>query len=48
VGGVVGGGFLTGSPRGAIIMETDPRRLLERLQAYTPLDSEKLMGRTHR
>jgi uncharacterized protein (TIGR00730 family) len=44
----VGEGFLTEAHRGAIIMETDPRRLLERLQAYTPLDSEKLMGRTHR
>jgi uncharacterized protein (TIGR00730 family) len=41
-------GFLTREHRGAIIMEADPRRLLERMQAYTPLDSEKLMGRTHR
>ena len=41
-------GFLTEAHRGAIIMETDPRQLLERLQAYTPLDNEKLMGRTHR
>jgi uncharacterized protein (TIGR00730 family) len=41
-------GFLTGEHREAIIMEADPRRLLERMQAYTPLDSEKLMGRTHR
>jgi uncharacterized protein (TIGR00730 family) len=41
-------GFLTEAHRGAIIMETDPRQLLERLQAYTPPDSEKLMGRTHR
>jgi uncharacterized protein (TIGR00730 family) len=41
-------GFLTADHRGAIIMETDPRRLLERMQAYTPPDSEKLMGRTHR
>src|SRR5215210_6489089 len=37
-------GFLTEAHRGAIIMETDPRQLLERLQAYTPLDNEKLMG----
>ena len=41
-------GFLTEEHRGAIMMETDPRRLLERMQAYTPPDSEKLMGRTHR
>jgi uncharacterized protein (TIGR00730 family) len=41
-------GFLTEAHRGAIIMETDPRRLLDRLQASTPPDSEKLMGRTHR
>ena len=41
-------GFLTEEHRGAIIMETDPRQLLERMQAYTPPESEKLMGRTHR
>jgi uncharacterized protein (TIGR00730 family) len=41
-------GFLTSEHRGAIIMETDPRRLLERMQAYTPQEGEKLMGRTHR
>ena len=41
-------GFLTEEHRGAIIMETDPRRLLEHMQASTPPDSEKLMGRTHR
>jgi uncharacterized protein (TIGR00730 family) len=41
-------GFLTEQHRGAIIMETDPRQLLNRMQAYTPLESEKLMGRTHR
>jgi uncharacterized protein (TIGR00730 family) len=41
-------GFLTEEHRGAIIMETDPRRLLERMQAYTAPESEKLMGRTHR
>jgi uncharacterized protein (TIGR00730 family) len=41
-------GFLTEEHRTAIIMEADPRRLLERMQANTPLDSEKLMGRTHR
>jgi uncharacterized protein (TIGR00730 family) len=41
-------GFLTEEHRGAIIMESDPGRLLERMQAYTPPESEKLMGRTHR
>jgi uncharacterized protein (TIGR00730 family) len=41
-------GFLTEEHRSAIIMETEPRRLLERMQAYTPPASEKLMGRTHR
>jgi uncharacterized protein (TIGR00730 family) len=41
-------GFLTEEHRSAIIMETDPSRLLERMQAYTPPESEKLMGRTHR
>ena len=41
-------GFLTEEHRGAIIMETDPRRLLEHMQASTPPDSKKLMGRTHR
>jgi uncharacterized protein (TIGR00730 family) len=41
-------GFLTSEHRGAIIMETDPRQLLQRMQAYTPQEGEKLMGRTHR
>jgi uncharacterized protein (TIGR00730 family) len=41
-------GFLTEEHRSAIIMETDARRLLERMQAYTPPEGEKLMGRTHR
>jgi uncharacterized protein (TIGR00730 family) len=41
-------GFLTEEHRSAIIMETEPRRLLERMQAYTPPESKKLMGRTHR
>src|SRR5215212_5844844 len=41
-------GFLTEAHRGAIIMETNPRQLLDRLQASTPPNSEKLMGRTHR
>jgi uncharacterized protein (TIGR00730 family) len=41
-------GFLTEEHRDAIIMESDPRRLLERMQAYTPPGGQKLMGRTHR
>ena len=41
-------GFLTEEHRGAIIIQTDPRRLLEHMQASTPPDSKKLMGRTHR
>jgi uncharacterized protein (TIGR00730 family) len=41
-------GFLTQEHRSAIIMEADPQRLLEHMQASTPPDSKKLMGRTHR
>jgi uncharacterized protein (TIGR00730 family) len=41
-------GFLTQEHRGAIMMEADPRVLLQRMQAYTPPEGEKLMGRTHR
>jgi uncharacterized protein (TIGR00730 family) len=41
-------GFLTEMHRQHIIVESDPRRLLERMRAYTPPESEKLMGRTHR
>jgi uncharacterized protein (TIGR00730 family) len=41
-------GFLTDLHRHAIIVETEPRRLLERLRAYTAPEGEKLMGRTHR
>jgi uncharacterized protein (TIGR00730 family) len=41
-------GFLTQEHRGAIMMEADPRLLLQRMQAYTPPEGEKLMGRTHR
>src|SRR3954468_6483061 len=40
-------GFLTEEHRGTIMVEADPRRLLEQMQAYSPPDSEKLMGRTH-
>ena len=41
-------GFLTEAHREAIIMEADPRRLLEQMQAYTPPEGQKLMGRTNR
>jgi uncharacterized protein (TIGR00730 family) len=41
-------GFLTEGHRHAIIVESEPSRLLERMQAYTAPESEKLMGRTHR
>jgi uncharacterized protein (TIGR00730 family) len=41
-------GFLTQEHREAIMMEDDPRLLLQRMQAYTPPEGEKLMGRTHR
>jgi uncharacterized protein (TIGR00730 family) len=41
-------GFLTEAHRHHIIVESDPRELLERMRAYTPPESEKLMGRTHR
>ncbi len=41
-------GFLTEAHRQAIIVESDPGVLLERLRAYAPLEGEKLMGRTHR
>jgi uncharacterized protein (TIGR00730 family) len=40
--------FLTAEHRDAIIIEVDPRKLLERMHAYTPPASEKFMGRTHR
>jgi uncharacterized protein (TIGR00730 family) len=41
-------GFLTDVHRHAIIVETEPRRLLDRMRAYTPQEGEKLMGRTNR
>jgi uncharacterized protein (TIGR00730 family) len=41
-------GFLTDPHRHAIIVESKPDRLLERMRAFTPAESEKLMGRTHR
>lgn len=41
-------GFLTDAHRDAIAVETDPHRLIARLRSFTPLEGEKLMGRTHR
>jgi uncharacterized protein (TIGR00730 family) len=41
-------GFLTEPHRHAIVVETSPGLLLERMRAYTPPEGEKLMGRTHR
>jgi uncharacterized protein (TIGR00730 family) len=41
-------GFLRDTHRDAIIVESDPRALLERMRAFTPAEGEKLMGRTHR
>jgi uncharacterized protein (TIGR00730 family) len=44
----VGEGFLTEAHRNAIMVDTDPLRLIERLRSFTPLEGERLMGRTHR
>lgn len=41
-------GFLTEAHRNAIVVESTPARLLDRMRAYTPPEGEKLMGRTHR
>lgn len=41
-------GFLTESHRHAIIIESEPERLLQRMHAYTPPEGEKFMGRAHR
>jgi uncharacterized protein (TIGR00730 family) len=41
-------GFLTDIHRHAIMVESDPRTLLDRMRAYTAPEGEKLMGRTHR
>jgi uncharacterized protein (TIGR00730 family) len=41
-------GFLTEMHREAIMLESEPVRLLDRLRAYSPPEGEKLMGRTHR
>jgi uncharacterized protein (TIGR00730 family) len=41
-------GFLTEGHRHAIMVESDPGRLLQRMRAYTPPEGIPLMGRTHR
>ncbi|HEX6433533.1 MAG TPA: TIGR00730 family Rossman fold protein [Gemmatimonadales bacterium] len=41
-------GFFTEAHRDAILVESTPGKLLERMRAYSPPESEKLMGRTHR
>ena len=41
-------GFLTEVHRNAIILESEPQRLLERFRLYTPPAGAPLMGRTHR
>lgn len=41
-------GFLTEAHRDAIIVESDPVKLLQRMHAYTAPEGERLMGRTNR
>jgi uncharacterized protein (TIGR00730 family) len=41
-------GFLTEAHRAAIMVESDPRRLLERMRKHAPMEGDRLMGRTHR
>lgn len=41
-------GFLTEAHRNAIIVESSPRPLLERMRTFTPSEGEKFMGRTNR
>jgi uncharacterized protein (TIGR00730 family) len=41
-------GFLTEAHRNAIIVESSPGPLLERMRAFTPSEGEKFMGRTNR
>jgi uncharacterized protein (TIGR00730 family) len=41
-------GFFTEAHRDAILVESDPEKLLDRMRAYAPPEGEKLMGRTHR
>ncbi len=41
-------GFLTEAHRNAIIVESSPGALLQRMRAFTPSEGEKFMGRTNR
>jgi uncharacterized protein (TIGR00730 family) len=41
-------GFLTEDHREMIVVDSDPKRLVDRLRAYAPAEGERLMGRTHR
>jgi len=41
-------GFLTEAHRNAIIVESSPGALLERMRAFTPSEGEKFMGRANR
>jgi uncharacterized protein (TIGR00730 family) len=41
-------GFFTEAHRDAILVESNPGKLLKRMKAYSPPEGEKLMGRTHR
>jgi uncharacterized protein (TIGR00730 family) len=41
-------GFFTQDHRDAILVESTPGNLLDRMRAYAPPEGEKLMGRTHR
>jgi uncharacterized protein (TIGR00730 family) len=41
-------GFLTEAHRETIMVEPDPRTLLERMRAYTPPEAARLMGRANR
>lgn len=41
-------GFLTKMHRDMILVETDPRKLIERMRSYEPPEEAKLMGRTNR
>ncbi|HWN17595.1 MAG TPA: TIGR00730 family Rossman fold protein [Gemmatimonadales bacterium] len=41
-------GFLTEAHRNAIIVESSPSPLLERMRAFTPSEGEKFMGRANR
>jgi uncharacterized protein (TIGR00730 family) len=41
-------GFLRAEHRAMILIESDPKKLLQRMGAYAPEEGERLMGRTNR